>query len=179
MSIYSPYEVDFKELLSSEKTWNVFANKFIKLPFAVKDIIVSRTTADYLKILYSRIGLDQNQSADLSRIIRDVLLTDIFLGDFPTLISQKLNIETKTASQIVQRVVNELFAPAIEDIKKMQREKFEDRITQIRSGQIRQSPTPQQPLIPAQSRRPTGLVRPSEIVQEGNVINLRDRENQQ
>ena len=44
-----------------------------------------------------------------------------------------------TANQIAQKIVTELFVPAIEDIKNMQREKFKDRIAQNRSNQSQQS----------------------------------------
>src|SRR3989338_9864136 len=139
MNIYSPYQVDLEELLLTKEDWDVFANKFIELPVSTKDIMVSDITASYLKNLSEKFGLDQNQSSDLSRIVRDVLLADAFLGDFPALISSKLGVEASIANQIANKIVSELFALAIEDIKNMQREKFKDRIAQNRSNQSQQS----------------------------------------
>ena len=154
MNIYSPYQVDLEELLLVKKDWDIFANKFIKLPINVKDVINSATTDYYLEFICKKLGLDQNQSSDLSRIVRDILLADAFLGDFPSLISSKLGIEINTASQIAQKIVSELFAPAIEDIKNMQREKFKDRIAQAKSNQTQQPPP---------------------NTEQGNVINLKNR----
>ena len=156
MNIYSPYQVDLEELLLTKEDWDVFANKFIELPVSTKDIMVSDITASYLKNLSEKLGLDQNQSSDLSRIVRDVLLADAFLGDFPALISSKLGVDMNTANQIAQKVVSELFAPALEDIKNIQREKFKDRIAQNRSNQSQQSPQ-------------------NTNTEQGNVIDLRKK----
>src|SRR3989344_6811428 len=140
MNIYSPSQVDLEELLLVKKDWDIFANKFIKLPLKVKDVMTSATTDYYLEFLSKKVGLDQNQSSDLSRIVRDVLLADAFLGDFPALISSKLGVDMNTANQIAQKIVAELFVPAIEDIKNIQREKFKDRIAQAKSNQTQQLP---------------------------------------
>lgn len=131
--------MDLEELLLVKKDWDIFANKFIKLPLKVKDVMTSATTDYYLEFLSKKVGLDQNQSSDLSRIVRDVLLADAFLSDFPALISSKLGVEASIANQIANKIVSELFALAIEDIKNMQREKFKDRIAQNRSNQSQQS----------------------------------------
>ena len=100
-------------------------------------------------------GLTIDQKASLVRIIRGILLADEFLGDFPSLISSRLGVEMNTANQIAQKIVNELFAPAMEDIKNMQRGKFRDRIAQTRSSQTQQPPP--------------------NVSTEGNVINLRHK----
>ena len=156
MNTYSPYQVDLEELLLTKEDWDVFASKFIELPVSTKDIMVSDTTASYLKNLSEKLGLDQNQSSDLSRIVRDVLLADAFLGDFPVSISSQLGVDMNTANQIAQKVVSELFAPALEDIKNIQREKFKDRIAQNRSNQSQQSPQ-------------------NTNTEQGNVIDLRKK----
>ena len=154
MNIYNPSQVDLEELLLVKKNWDVFANKFIKLPISIKGVITSATTAYYLEFLSKKTNLNQSQSSDLSRIVRDILLTDIFLGDFPVLISSKLGVDMNIANQIAHKIVSELFAPAIEDIKNMQREKFRDRIAQVKNKQTQQPPP---------------------NTEQGNVINLRNR----
>jgi len=152
---YNPYEVDLQELLLVKKNWDVFANKFIPLPINIKNVMISLETAYYLEFLSKKLGLNQNQSSDLSRIVRDILLADEFLGDLPVLISSKLGVNMNIASQIAGKILSVLFAPAIEDIKNMQREKFKNRITQARGNQTQQPP-------------------PS-VSTEGNVINLRNK----
>jgi len=158
MNSYSPYQVDIEELLLVKNNWDVFADKFIKLPIKVKDVMISAATTNYLEFLSKKLGLNQIQSSDLSRIIRDTLLADAFLGDFPALISSKLGVVRDTADQIARKIVSELFVPAIEDIKAMQKEKFSSRISQSQTNQTQTQP-PRQNINPEQ----------------GNVINLRNQ----
>lgn len=172
--LYSPFRVDSQTTDPLE--WDKFLKKINGIPVLIKNLITSADTVEFLIIISEQFDLSEEESASLARIIRDVLLTDVFLGDFPAVISQKLNIDIETASQLAQKVINELFAPAIEDIKNMQREKFRDRIVQARSSQTPPQPPPGAPLAPP--RRPAGFVRPGERVQEGNVVDLRNRENQ-
>lgn len=152
---YSPYQVDLERLLLVKKDWDIFANKFIKLSVNVKDVMISSATAYYLEFISKNFDLNQNQSSNLSRIVRDILLADEFIGDFPVLISSRLQIDKTVAGQIAGKIVGVLFAPAIEDIKNTQKEKFKDRIVQTKSNQTRQPPP--------------------NVSTEGNVINLRNR----
>lgn len=176
MNVYSPYQVDLEELLLVKENWDIFTNKFMILPINIKDVMISATTAYYLEFLSKKFGLDQNQSSNLSRIVRDILMTDEFLGDFPMLISSKLKVDMNIANQITAEIVNKLFTPAIEDIKNIQRVKFKDRIAQARNNQQAQQPSPRAPSTAPIPRRPADLVRPDERVQEGNVVNLRNNQ---
>lgn len=170
--LYSPFRIDSQTTDSLE--WDKFLKKINGVPVLIRNLITSADTVEFLIIISEQFDLSAEESASLARIIRDVLLADIFLGDFPMLISQKLGVDGETANQIAQKIVSELFAPAIEDIKNTQREKFADRIAQSRGGQ----PPPGAPPVAPSPRRPAGFVRPDERVQGGNVVDLRNRENQ-
>lgn len=173
LSVFSPFRVDADKLSGNEAIWQDFLIKVNASLKKVQNILIDVETIDFLAGITEEFGFSEGQSKELTRTVRDILLADIFLGDFPALISQKLNIETETTNQIVQKIIGELFAPAIEDIKNIQREKFGDRIAQARSDQPQQIPP-----APVQPRRPVGFIRPDERVQEGNVVDLRNRENQ-
>lgn len=125
-TIYSPYNVDLQELMSNQSSWEVFANKFIKLPRSIKDLMLTNS-AEFLWSLGHRLNLSEDQSSELSRIIRDILLGDIFIGDMAAIISQKLNEDLSAGKSIANEIVRDLFMPAIEDIKRIQKEKFGDR----------------------------------------------------
>ena len=98
---------------------------------------------------------------ELTRIVRDVLLGDLFIGDTSATISQKLNMDPQTAQQIRDKIVKELFAPAIEDIKKIQREKFPDRVAQRNTSTMLQPPKPPE-------------IKTTMAVNQSNVIDLRN-----
>lgn len=155
-NIYSPYFIDSLEMTKDKQSWDIFANKFISLPEKIKDAMLASEIVESVAL---NLSLTESQSADLSRLIRDVLLGDLFIGDMITKISENLNVDQATAQQIQSKVLNGLFAPAIEDIKKIQREKFPDRIGQG-------SGIPQPPLPPQMKNGPN--------VNQSNVINLRD-----
>lgn len=130
-----------------------FIARTLKLPTNVQNIFRNFSTAELIEEnLGQTFGLNVEQKANLTRILRDMLLGDIFWGDFPKTISDRLQVDSNTADQIVKALTKGLLMPALEDIKTMQREKFRDRIPQ-NSNQIQQ---------------PT-----ANISTEGNVINLR------
>lgn len=169
-SYSTPFNVDFF-LNKGAGYFTKQVQQVLSLSEPVKNILTDLSTAEFVEEkLGPAFGLNAEQKAEITRIIRDILLADAFIDDFPTLISQKLGIDSGTANQIEQRVVNELFAPAIEDIKKMQREKFADRIVQSRRYQQPSQPSPA-------PRRSVGFVGPDETVQNGNVVDLRKNTN--
>ena len=153
----TPFNVDFFLKSKSEGYFREHILKVLSLPEPIKNILINLSTAEFIEEnLGQSFRLSADQKTELTRIIRDTLLADVFLGDFPSLISSKLGIDMNTANQVAQKIMTELFAPAIEDIKNMQREKFKDRIAQAKKNQTQQPPP---------------------NTEQGNVINLRNREN--
>lgn len=158
------YETPFSIDMLSFSTKNHYIDhvrKVLSLPKPIQGIMTDFSTAEYIEDkLGTAFGLNTDQKSELTRIIRDILLADAFWGDFPTLVSSRLGIDANTANQMVKAIASELFAPAVEDIKTMQKNKFSDRISQ--SGSNQAQPTQQ-----------------NASVEQGNVINLRDRNNGQ
>ncbi len=128
--IYNPYLIDFDKYKQKHVIFESFTNKLHLLSKSILSIILDINTQDLLKILSEDDSLSNAQSADLTRIVRDILLGDIYIGDMPSLIQLKLQISLHQAQEISSRIVSELFKPAIDDIKKMQLTKFKDRILQ-------------------------------------------------
>ncbi|MBI3273543.1 MAG: hypothetical protein HYZ69_00190 [Candidatus Colwellbacteria bacterium] len=156
----TPYVLGLSEFAANIGELGRFMAKVLKLPQNVQNIMRSFPTAEFM---VDKVGqtfsLGPEQIMELTKILKDILLAEIFWGDFPFLVSSKLGVDPNTANQIVKKIADELLAPAIEDIKSMQREKFRDRIAQNRSNQSQQSPQ-------------------NTNTEQGNVINLRNKNNQ-
>lgn len=149
----TPYVSGVSELVNNTGEIGRFIARVFKLPESVQSIFRNFSTAEFLvDKLAPSFGLDVDQTAELTSILRDVLLADLFWGDFAKTISARLQVDPDTASQIVKAVTDGLLTPALEDIKAMQREKFRDRIPQSDS----------------QTQQPA-----ANINTEGNVIDLR------
>lgn len=134
-----------------------FMARTLKLPTNVQNVFRNFSTAEFIEEKLGQIfGLNVEQKANLTRILRDILLADAFWGDFPVLVSSKLGVDMNTANQIVKMITDGLLAPALDEIKTMQRTKFGDRIQQSGGGQVRQTPT-------------------NPPAETGNVVNLRNK----
>ncbi len=110
------------------------------------------------------------QSASLSRLIRKVLIGEIYIGDLPTQIYSDLNLEQSKARELAGILATQLFQPELEDIKKVQATKF--------PGRLPQKPTT--PLEPAATRGDLPLTGQAQHYQGeelpesgGNIIDLR------
>ena len=164
MNIYSPYEIDMEKLSSVPTELEIFTHKFVGLPRNIKDIMLL-TAPGFIWTLAQNYNLTEEQSGNISRIIRDILLGDLFAGDMSQTISERLELDQQTAQQIRDKLVKELFAPAIEDIKKIQREKFPDRVGQGSANTPRPA-MPQPPAPPQMKNAPP--------VNQSNIIDLRN-----
>lgn len=155
----TPFNVDLF-LSYQENFFEEYRKKVLSLPVSVRDIMMDISTAEFIE---ERLGptfnLNLEQKTWITRIIRDVLFGDIFIGDMTTIISKKLNTDSQVAQQITIKILNELFASAIEDIKKIQRDRFASRIG---------------PVSPA-SQTPRNSVPPTQVVNENNIIDLRNQ----
>lgn len=153
----TPFNVDFF-LSKSRGYFAEHIRRALSLPESIQGILIDYSTAEFIEDkLGQNFGFSPEQKAEFTRILRDILLTDIFWGDFPSLISSKLGVDANTANQIVKMLTDELLAPVIEDIKAMQRTKFADRIAQGKTSPAQQSS------------------QETENTNQSNVINLRNK----
>jgi hypothetical protein len=160
--IYDPVEVDDEYFAANEKEQEAFYSKIKTLPSGVVDVLFGLDTADIIKKICTAASLNTQQSAELSRLIRKILIADIYIGDMAAQISSSLGIDQNTALEIARAITSQLFAPVIEDIKKLQLQKF---------GKLPGLSTPQ----PSLQRPPQHI--PGEDLPEtgGNIIDLRNK----
>ena len=80
----TPFNVDFFLQFKSEGYFREHVIKVLSLPESVRNILMDSSTAEFLvDKLSPAFSLNQNQTTELTRILRDILLTDLFWGDFP------------------------------------------------------------------------------------------------
>lgn len=157
----SPYFVDNSG--TPGFNWEKFQNKIDEISESLFGTLVDDTTSEFIKSLTQRYAQLGTQGSDIARIIRDVVLADIYIGDLPAQISSKLGVDQNMALEIARAIVSQLFAPVIDDIKKLQLQKF---------GKLPGPSTPQQS---PQTRPPQHI--PGEELPEtgGNIIDLRSK----
>lgn len=161
LSYSTPFNVDFFLTKSNSGYFNEYIKRFLSLSEPIKSILTNLSTAEFIEeTLGQTFGLNANQKTEFTRILRDILLADMFWGDFPKTVSARLQVAPDTAIQIVKAITDGLLTPALEDIKAMQIERFGNRISQSQSNQ---SQTQTQP--PQQNTNS----------EQGNVINLRNQ----
>lgn len=126
-TIYDPVEVDADYFAENESEGENFYSYVKTLPVGIINILFGVDTPDILEKISASYGLSPIQSASLSRLIRKVLIGEIYIRDFPAQISSALNMEQSRAKELGDTVATELFQPELEDIKKVQMLKFPSR----------------------------------------------------
>lgn len=160
-SYETPYGIDM-HTLETRSHFTDHIRRVLLLPKRVQNILIDFSTAEFIEEKVGQtFNLTTDQKAELTRILRDILLADSFWGDFQSLVSSRLRVNVNISEQIVKMIVEQLLTPALEDIKKMQMEKF---------GNISK-------VSPTQFNKPADFVKPGESVQQSNVIDLRNRNN--
>jgi len=123
----TPFNVDLFEV-KSEDYFTAYTKMVLTLPESIRSILMDSSTAEFIEEnLGPSFGLNKESKIEITRIIRDILLGDVSLNSMPSLISSKLNTDQNTSVQIANKIVNDLFGPAIEDIKKLQAPKISEK----------------------------------------------------
>lgn len=129
-SIHSPYEIDLDKIINNDEQWSIFAKKIAALPDPIKDLLFSTTTVEQLVAIADDYNFSESQSAELSRIIRDILLANTFAAVIVETMESKLNLNNDTARRISHRILTNLFKNAWNDIKALHRDKFSQKTSQ-------------------------------------------------
>lgn len=125
-----------------------YASKFDLLPPAIKKILFDFSTAEFIEEKVGvKFNLDKTQKKEIAHLIREVLLGNIFIGDFTKCLQTNINIDGGRAKDIASMIVGNLFPPALESIKAAQRTKFPDRVTAMREEAKSPSPINKPPAI--------------------------------
>lgn len=161
----TPFNVDF----SNSKPKNFFAEytmKILSLPESIKNILMDSSTAEFIEEnLGPNFNLTPEQKTEITRIIRDVLLGDLFIGEMSQNISIRMNLAPDEAKGIKDLIISELFKPATEDIKKLQTERFPEKINR--------PSTPAEPQVPKIPDRPDLKIESD--INRNNIVDLRNK----
>jgi hypothetical protein len=153
----SPYYIDNGK--TPGFNWEKFQDKVDTIPENLFNLLVDEATSEFVKSLTQKYIQLSTRGADVARIIRDVVIADVYVGDMPSEFSKRLGIDQDIALEIARTVVSQLFAPVIEDIKKLQLQKF----GRLPGSSAQRSAMPQH--IPGEELPETG----------GNIIDLRNK----
>lgn len=128
------------------------------LPQKIKDLLVSMVTAEKVMSIGQVYGLDEFDTEAVALAVRKIAVGEIFIGDAARFISNETELPYERAKTLVSSIANEVLAPALDDVKKIQSSKFSQQPQTDGSG------TPTKPSQPDQVRNP-------------NTIDLRNRQN--
>ncbi len=153
----SPYFAGFEDLESPESF--AFIDSFVDLPVALKSFLSSPKTAGAIYSLAIENDLGEIEASTIASLIRDVAVGNVFVKDFPALLASRLGIDAARASAIANKIASDLFAPVIEAIKIIQKQKFADK---IRLMQLESGPkVDEKSFIESQYKTPTEPFRPA------------------
>lgn len=126
----TPYEAGAQGL-KTPQDFKIYQEKFRFLPESLMNIITNFFTGEFVEEkLGEKFLLKRIQKIEILKIIREVLLCEIFLGDMVGELQSRLNVDQEMARQITKMILSDLFAPAIEEIKKEHQAAFPNRTGQ-------------------------------------------------
>lgn len=153
----SPYFAGFVAYNSPEM--KIFINIFQNLPNSLREYLTSEETALSIYLTGQGYNLDDEQIFEFASSIRGLIIGNIFIKDFPVALSSKLGIDDIKAGEIANKIISQTFGPIIEDVKRIQRGKFPEKIMELQKesrpsglNQPPYKPTPQP--IPSQQTPP-------------------------
>lgn len=163
----SPFFAGFKDPESPES--KIFSGIFSELSPPLKAFLTSDETAAVLISIGQKYELEERQVSQTAQALRELVLGKIFIKDLPLVLGTKTSLDEDKSSRIVSDLVAQLFNPIVEDLKRIQRIKFTDRIMQLqkeskpaeslnqataKADVPRQSLTPAQEMIKRQEIQP-------------------------
>jgi len=156
----TPYEIDIKNF-TDQRSMEKYILSTLEPPKNIQKILIGFETAEFVEEdLGPKFNLYVVQKREITRIIRDLLLAKVYLGDMVKTIEEKLNITNEPAKQIANELIR-LFTPALEDIKKIHVEKFGRPAADVAT------PSNSKSQIPERDK--------SQIINPGNIVNLRNK----
>src|SRR5437870_4209139 len=124
----SPYTVDLFDV-TDEQQLKTYVDAVRNLPKPMRQIMMDQSTSRTInEKLAVQFNLSDEQTNELTRIVRDVLISTLFVGDLVVELSKRLGVDQERAPLIANALIAQIFKPAMEDIKSMQVAYFPDRI---------------------------------------------------
>ncbi|MBI2003794.1 MAG: hypothetical protein HYS78_02355 [Parcubacteria group bacterium] len=123
--IYDPYEAYMRQVIGDSFKYNQLHNKLDALSDNLLDFVFSPEPAEFIKNRVAiPFSLSENQSKETAKIVMDLILADLYLGNIVDEIQNRLKKDEAEAKIIAGLIVTKLFAPILEDLKKIHVEKF-------------------------------------------------------
>lgn len=161
----TPFNIDLHSV-NSEDFFAEYIQRVRSLPESVKNVLMDTSTAEFIEEnLGPNFNLTSEQKTEITRIIRDVLLEDLFIGDMAQSISARMRVAPDEAKRIKDSIVSVLFKTATEDIKKLQTDKFPEKV-----NRPAMTTEPRAPKIP---ERPDLKIGPD--INKNNIVDLRNK----
>ena len=127
--IASPLFAEFTDFESPDR--RIFLDQFGSLSLNLREFISSPDTATAMFSVGLSYDLEDHQISKIAGAVRELLLGKIFIKDFPITLSSKLGIDDIKEGEIANKIISKSFGPIIEDVKRIQRSKFPDKIMQM------------------------------------------------
>lgn len=157
--VASPMYAGFGDLKSNERI--LFLDGLSRMSPGLKNYFTSADTPEIIFSIGKEYGFEDPQISRLGVLVRELLTGKIFIQDFPMAISSKLGIDDIKAGEIANKIISKSFGPIIEDVKRIQRSKFPDKISQIQKQSQPSGLT--QPTARADSAQAARPITPPEI----------------
>ncbi|MEK7583115.1 MAG: hypothetical protein AAB483_01775 [Patescibacteria group bacterium] len=136
-TIYIPGEVDLQEILQSPLIWKEFQQRWAVGSPRLSDLLFGVDTMNKMIDISVDFELTDEQTANVSRAVRDIALGYVYIGDLAAVLQKQLGIEQKIASEIGGSAL-EILRPCMDEIKKIQLARFRNRIEQAATKPIDQ-----------------------------------------
>ncbi len=160
--VSSPYMAGFDDLKSKER--DDFLHVFNNMPQQIKKFLIAAKTAGTIFSNGRALDLTETQISDLSALVRETVIGNIFLKDLPDRIVEKLKITSEKANDLTNKIIAECFSEILEEFKRIQKNKFGDKIQALKTSDINELrkaepvPVAMKPAVPAPSINPGHMV---------------------
>ncbi len=163
----TPYIAWLNVLGNNEGEVSRFIKQVLQLPTSIQGVLRGFSTAEFIEDKLSpQFNLNNQQVNTLTLAVKDLLMGKLHSKNFTSNIQSSLNLGPETSQQIASMLSKELLGPVLEDIKKIQTERFPEKIS--RPVAPLRSQTPKVP------DRPDLKIEPS--VNRNNVVDLRNKQ---
>lgn len=166
---FSPYFAQ-KDVEKKEDCLKFFKS-FDALPQSVKNLLTSLDTTEKIINAGKTFGLDEFDTEATSLAVRKIATGEIFVGDGANFIANETELSRERAKSLIGLIVNEILAPALDDIKKIQAQKFPEKVTGI--SEISKPFTPARPTPQKFYEKPDLKIEPE--INKNNIVDLRNR----
>lgn len=160
--LFSPY---FAAIDTEKKEGRIqFLKVFEKAPQSIRNLITSTETIEKIVSACELFHMDKYDIEGVSYSIRKIALAEIPITTAVRFIASETELSTEQAQNLLGTILRDIFSSAIEDIKKIQHEKYPEL---VQKSLVSQSKTPPHLKIPA----------PPTDINEGNIVDLRNPRN--